>query len=62
VQYEVDDVPFTEMQPGDVNTFITGGEIVAVEVYQSGTAPAQYMRTGGGCTTIVLWTKFRIRS
>jgi hypothetical protein len=50
------------MEPGDVNNFISGGEIVAAEVYQSGLAPAQYVRPGSGnCTTIVLWTRFRIR-
>ena len=63
VEYWVDDVPFHEMEPGDVNNFISGGEIVAAEVYQSGLAPAQYVRPGGAsCTTIVLWTRFRIRS
>lgn len=62
VQYWVDDVPFLEITPGDVNHFVSGGEVVAVEVYQGGTAPAQYTRAGGSCTTIVLWTRFRIRS
>jgi hypothetical protein len=62
VQYYVDDMPFMEIEPGDVNTFVNGGEVVAVEVYQSGTAPPQYTRGGGSCTTIVLWTRFKIRS
>ncbi len=62
VDYWVDDVPFLEIEPGDVNDFVNGSEVVAVEVYQSGTAPAQYVRNGGSCTTIVLWTRFRIRS
>jgi hypothetical protein len=62
VDYWVDDVPFVELGPGDINSFVNGGEIVAAEVYQSGTAPAQYTRNGGSCTTIVLWTRFRIRS
>ena len=63
VEYWVDDVPFHEMEPGDVNNFISGGEIVAAEIYQSGMAPAQYIRPGGtDCTTIVLWTRFKIRS
>ena len=62
VDYWVDDVPFMEINPGEINDFVNGGEIVAVEVYQSGTAPAQYTRNGGSCTTIVLWTRFRIRS
>jgi hypothetical protein len=62
VQYYVDDMPFLEMTPGDVNRFVTGGELVAVEVYQGYNTPAQYMRTGGSCTTIVIWTRFKIRS
>lgn len=62
VQYWVDDVPFLEITPGEINHFVNGGEVVAAEVYQSGTAPAQYVRAGGNCTTIVLWTRFRIRS
>jgi hypothetical protein len=62
IQYWVDDVPFLEITAGDVNHFVSGGEVVAVEVYQSGETPAQYVRAGGSCTTIVLWTRFRIRS
>jgi Carboxypeptidase regulatory-like domain len=62
VQYYVDDMPFTEIEPGDVNNFVNGGEIVAAEVYQSGTAPPQYTRGGGSCTTIVLWTRFKAGS
>jgi hypothetical protein len=62
VLYYVDDMPFLEMTPGDVNRFVTGGEVVAVEVYQGYDVPAQFMRAGGSCTTIVLWTRFKIRS
>lgn len=61
VQYYLDDVPYTEMTPGDINNFVNGSEVVAVEVYQPGLAPAQYVRLGGSCTTIILWTRFRIR-
>jgi hypothetical protein len=59
VLYYVDDMLFTEMEPGDVNNFVNGGEVAAVEVYQSGTAPPQYSRGMGACTTIVLWTRFK---
>ena len=61
VDYFVDDVPFVELNPGDINSFVSGDEVVAVEVYQSGTAPAQYTRSGGACAAIVLWTRMRIR-
>ncbi|HEX6626942.1 MAG TPA: carboxypeptidase regulatory-like domain-containing protein [Gemmatimonadaceae bacterium] len=62
VQYWVDDIPFLEITPGEINHFVNGGEVVAAEVYQSGSTPAQYVRAGGSCTTIVLWTRFKIRS
>lgn len=62
VRYVVDDVPFTELESGDINNFITGSEVVAVEVYPSGTAPPQYTGAGGACAVIVLWTRFRIGS
>lgn len=62
VQYYLDDMQFTELEPGDINHFVTGGEVVAVEVYQGVGAPPQFTRGGAGCTTIVLWTRFKIRS
>ena len=62
VQYFLDDMPYTEIAPGDISHFVTGGEVVAVEVYQDTNTPAQYARAGAFCTTIVLWTRFKIRS
>jgi hypothetical protein len=61
VQYFVDDMPWQSVQPGDVNQFVNPNEVVAVEVYQGSNVPAQYSRGTGGCTTIVLWTRFKIR-
>ncbi|HUR00453.1 MAG TPA: carboxypeptidase regulatory-like domain-containing protein [Gemmatimonadaceae bacterium] len=60
VQYYVDNMPWQSMEPGDINHFVSGHEIVAVEVYNGPGAPAQYSRANG-CTTILLWTKSRIR-
>lgn len=62
VQYYLDDMPYTEATPGDITSFVTGGEVVAVEVYQDTNTPPQYTRAGAACTTIVLWTRFKIRS
>ncbi|HEV2018763.1 MAG TPA: carboxypeptidase regulatory-like domain-containing protein [Gemmatimonadaceae bacterium] len=61
VQYYVDDMPWQSAEPGDINQFVNASEVVAVEVYQGSTVPAQYSRGTGGCTTIVLWTRFKIR-
>jgi hypothetical protein len=60
-QYFVDDMPWQSAEPGDINHFVNADEIVAVEVYQGSNVPAQYSRGAGGCTTIVLWTRFKIR-
>ena len=62
VDYYVDDMQFTEMEPGDINHFLNGGEVVGVEVYQAGMAPAQYTRPGAACASIVLWTRFKTGS
>lgn len=61
VQYVVDDMPWQSMTPGDVNNFVNGPEVVAVEVYAGPGAPPQYTRGGQDCTTVVIWTKFKIR-
>jgi hypothetical protein len=62
VNYFLDDMPWQSFAPGDITRFVTGSEVVAVEVYQDANTPAQYMYAGGSCITIVLWTRFKIRS
>jgi hypothetical protein len=61
VQYFVDDMPWQSSTPGDINQFVNGNEVMAAEVYQASTTPAQYTTGMGGCTTIVLWTRFKVR-
>jgi uncharacterized protein (DUF2141 family) len=61
VQYWVDDQPWQSTSPGDINDFVNGNEVVAVEVYAGPGTPPQYTRGLQDCTTIVLWTKFKIR-
>jgi uncharacterized protein (DUF2141 family) len=61
VQYWVDDMAYWEAEPGDINYFVSGSEVVAVEVYQNINTPGRYMRPGG-CTMVILWTRFKIRS
>jgi hypothetical protein len=60
VQYVVDEFRWQSMEPGDINRFVSGREVVAVEVYQGTGVPPQYAGMGN-CTTIVLWTRLRIR-
>jgi hypothetical protein len=61
VQYYVDDMPWQSATPGDINDFVNGNEVVGVEVYAGPGAPVQYTRGMQDCTTVVLWTKFKIR-
>jgi len=60
-QYYLDDMPWQSMTPGDINSFVNGSEIVGVEVYQGGNTPPRYSAGTQNCTTIVLWTKFKVR-
>ncbi len=58
-QYFVDDMPWSSTGD-DINDFVNGNEVVAVELYQPGQAPPQYSRGLGNCLTVVLWTHFRM--
>ena len=60
-QFVVDGMPWMSVEPGDVNNFISGREMAAIEVYQAANTPPEYAH-GRSCTTIVIWTKSRIRS
>ena len=61
VRYFVDGMEWQSAQPGDINQFVNGNEIVGAEIYQGTSAPAQYSRGMGDCTTIVLWTRQTVR-
>ena len=61
VQFYVDDMPWQSAMPGDVNNFLNANEVVGVEVYAGPGVPAQYSRGMQDCTTVVIWTKFKIR-
>jgi hypothetical protein len=54
-------MPWQSASPGDVNNFLNATEVVGVEVYTGPGVPAQYSRGMQDCTTVVIWTKFKIR-
>ncbi len=61
VNYYVDDIPYTEQTPGDINDYMRPEEVSAVEVYNSVDVPAQYTKAGNSsCAVIVIWTKTKI--
>jgi hypothetical protein len=61
VQYYLDDSPYLESTHGDVNRFVRASDVRAVEVYQGLGTPAQFDRPGASCTTIVIWTRWKLR-
>jgi hypothetical protein len=62
VTYYVDGMAFQPLSGGDANDFVNPNEVAAIEVYQASFVPAQFMSPSGqACTTIVVWTKQRLR-
>lgn len=62
VQFYVDDMPWQSVTPGDINNFVNAPEVVGVEVYAGPGAPVQYTQGMQDCTSVVIWTKFKIRN
>jgi carboxypeptidase family protein len=60
VRYFLDGVPWLTTTPGDIEGFVNGNEVVAVEVYNSATVPARYMGGMGNCITALIWTHFKM--
>jgi hypothetical protein len=55
-------MPFQSLAGSDANAFVNPNEVAALEVYQAAFVPAQFMGPAGqACTTIVIWTKQRLR-
>jgi len=61
VRFYLDDMPWLSTSAGDINSFVNGSEVVGVEVYSGASTPARYTRGMSACTTVVLWTRFKIR-
>ncbi|MGH7605243.1 MAG: hypothetical protein ACRENK_14770, partial [Gemmatimonadaceae bacterium] len=62
VQYYLDDSPWFSGSQDDINDFVNANEVVAIEVYDATQTPPQYTRGMSPCTTIVVWTKFKVRN
>jgi len=56
----VDGSPWQSMSPGDIDDYLRGAEVGAVEVYSSTATPAEFTNSNGSCATIVAWTKQRL--
>jgi len=61
VNYVVDGMRWQSTSPGDVNDFVNPREVAGIEVYQPSETPGEFMDAGmRACTTIVVWTKFKV--
>lgn len=62
VAYIIDGAPFQSLFPGDVDRMLPAQDLAAVEVYSPSNVPAEFASPGSGtsCTTIVLWSKYRV--
>lgn len=62
VRYVVDGAPYHSLFPGDVDRIMPPHEVAAIEVYAPSAVPVQFQSAGAsGCTTIVMWSRFRVR-
>jgi hypothetical protein len=62
VNFFVDNQPWTEMTPGDIDGYVQPNEIVAIEVYHGGQTPPQFTKPGqSSCASVVVWTVARVR-
>jgi hypothetical protein len=63
VNFYVDGTRWTEITPGDIDTYVRPDELVAVEIYHGSETPPQYTTPGmSSCATVVAWTRARIRT
>ena len=61
VNFYVDGTPWQQQFPGDIDNFVRSDEVAAIEVYNGSQTPAQFQTAGqSSCTTIVVWTKWRV--
>ena len=61
VNFVVDGSPWTSLSPGDINSFLRGDDVGAIEVYHGSETPAQFQMAGqSSCAVIVAWTKWRL--
>jgi hypothetical protein len=62
VHLVVDNVPHEPLFPGELDDAILPQHISAIEVYSGGSVPPEFEGVlARGCTTIVVWTRTRVK-
>jgi hypothetical protein len=61
VRIFVDNNPWQQMQPGDLDAFVQPTEVAAIEVYPAGSMmPVEFQTSGADCSAVVVWTKANV--
>jgi hypothetical protein len=62
VRYVVDGSPYQSLFAGDVDRLMPPHEVAAIEVYTGSNTPVEFQAPGSSsCTTIVMWSRFKVR-
>ena len=62
VNYVVDGSPYKSLFAGDVDRLMPPNDVAAIEVYTGSSTPAEFQTPGSSsCTTIVMWSKFKVK-
>ena len=62
VHYVVDGSPYQSLFAGDVDRLMPPNDVAAIEVYSGSSTPAEFQAPGqSGCTTVVMWSKFKVK-
>lgn len=62
VNYVVDGSPYKSLFAGDVDRLMPPQDVAAIEVYTGSSTPAEFQTPGSSsCTTIVMWSKFKVK-
>ncbi|MDF2773606.1 MAG: TonB-dependent receptor plug [Geminicoccaceae bacterium] len=62
VRYVVDGSPYQALFAGDIDRMMPPHEVAAIEVYTGSNTPVEFQSPGGSsCTTIVMWSRFKVK-
>jgi hypothetical protein len=62
VNYVVDGAPYKSLFAGDVDRLMPPNDVAAIEVYTGSSTPAEFQTPGNSsCTTIVMWSRFKVK-
>jgi hypothetical protein len=62
VTYVVDGSPYQSLFAGDIDRLMPPNDVAAIEVYSGSSTPAEFQQPGqSSCTTVVMWSRFKVK-